>query len=78
MNDYLRNKINNVSISSLQNLALDSPMTELDSHAKMMVCKDDCYIFDSVYKRSTNVEPFDPSLGIVSSVPIVDVAIAFD
>jgi len=78
VNDYLRNKINNISISSLHNLDLDSTRTELDSHANMMVCNDDCYIFDSVYKRSTNVEPFDPSLGVVSSVPIVDVAIAFD
>ena len=49
--------------------------TKLDSHANMMVCNDDCHIFDSVYKRSTDVEPFDPSLGLSTKVPIVDVAL---
>ena len=44
----------------------------------MMVFGKDCYVFDSVFENTSDVEPFDPSLGVASSVPIVDAALAYD
>ena len=74
----MKRKIFELSKSHNDDMDSSPSRTELDSHANMMVCNDDCHIFDSIYKRSTDVEPFDPSLGLSTKVPIVDVALAFD
>ena len=54
------------------------PRSELDSHANMVVLGKNSYIFDGVPLRTCDVLPFDPSLGISKSVPIVDGALAYD
>ena len=54
------------------------PRMELHSHANMVLLGKDSYIFDGVQGRTCNVQPFDPSLGTVTKVPIVDGAIAYD
>ena len=52
-------------------------VTELDSHANMPVFGSECFVFDAVHNKSCNVEPFDSTLGIAKSVPIVDAALAY-
>ena len=78
ISSYLMSKIYELTNSNEDDMDPNQPRTQLDSHANMMVCNDHCHIFDSVYKRSTDVEPFDPSLGLSTKVPIVDVALAFE
>ena len=51
--------------------------SELDSHANMIVLGNGCFVFESTGK-TCNVEPFDPQLGTVQNIPIVDAAIAYD
>ena len=51
---------------------------ELDSHANMMVFGEQCYIFDAVHQRHCDVQPFDPTIGLATQVPIVDAALAYD
>ena len=58
--------------------ASQSPRTELDSHANMIVIGKHSFIFDSVHGRNCDVQPFDPSIGTAKQVPIVDAAIAYD
>ena len=55
----------------------EDPSTELDSHANMVVLGAHAFIFEST-NRTCNVQPFDPSLGIASKIPIVDSAIVYE
>ena len=50
--------------------------TELDSHANMVVLGAHAFIFEST-NRTYNVQPFDPSLGTASNIPIVDGAVVY-
>ena len=77
----------NAYISSIVHLAsttdsseaLDTdPRTELDSHANMAVLGKHCFVFDNVHGRTCDVAPYDPSIGTVSKVPVVDAAIMYD
>ena len=52
-------------------------LTELDSHANMVVLGCNSYVFEST-GRTCNVKPFDSSLGTAPNVPIVDGAIAYE
>ena len=52
-------------------------MTELDSHANMVVLGRNSYVFEST-GRTCNVKPFDSSLGTASNIPIVDGAVAYE
>ena len=51
--------------------------TELDSHANMVVAGRNTMVLSKTGKTA-QVRPFDPSLGALHEVPIVDVAIAYD
>ena len=53
------------------------PRTELDSHADMIVLGAHAFIFDST-NRTCNFQPFDPSLGTASKIPIVDGAVVYE
>ena len=53
------------------------PRTELDSHANMVVLGAHAFIFESK-NRTYNVQPFDPSLGTSSKIPIVDGAVVYE
>ena len=55
----------------------EDPRTELDSHANMVVLGGNAFIFEST-NRHCNVQPFDPSIGVASKVPIVDGAVAYE
>ena len=44
----------------------------------MMVLGKNCFIFDTVHGRTCDVEPFDRSLGVAKSIPVVDAALAYD
>ena len=44
----------------------------------MVVLGKHSFVFDSVYERTCDVQPFDPQLGTSKSVPIVDGAISYD
>jgi len=44
----------------------------------MIVLGKHCFVFDNVHGQTCEVQPFDPSLGTVKKVPIVDAAIAYD
>ena len=52
-------------------------MTELDSHANMVVLDKECFTFEATGK-TCNVEPFSTALGIVQDILIVDVALSYD
>ena len=54
-----------------------NPRTELDSHANMAVAGKHSFIFEST-GRTCDVSPFSKDLGMVSNVPIVDAAIAYE
>ena len=54
----------------------EDPRTELDSHANMVVLGANAFIFEST-NRTCNIQPFDPSLGIASKIPIVDGAVVY-
>ena len=54
----------------------EDPSTELYSHANMVVLCAHAFIFEST-NRTCNVQPFDPSLGIVSKKPIADSAVLY-
>jgi hypothetical protein len=53
------------------------PRTELDSHANMAVLGKHAYIFESTGK-TCNVKPFTDDLGMVTDIPVVDGALAYD
>ena len=55
---------------------IEDPRTELDSHSNMVVLGAHAFIFRST-NRTCNVQPFDPSLGIASKIPIVDGAVVY-
>ena len=55
----------------------EDPRTELDSHANMVVLGEHAFIFEST-KRTCNIQPFDPSLGIASKIPIVDGDVVYE
>ena len=57
---------------------LPLPRTELDSHANMVLLGKHSFIFDSIPGNKCEVVPFDPSIGSMKSVPIVDGAVAYD
>jgi len=44
----------------------------------MIVLGKHCFVFDNVHGQTCEIQPFDPSLGTVKKVPIVDAAIAYD
>ena len=44
----------------------------------MVVLGKNAYIFDKVFDRKCDVQPFDPTLGTSKSVPIVDGAVSYD
>ena len=54
------------------------PCSELDSHANMVVLGQNCFVFDGIKGKTCEVEPFDPSIGTVKRIPVVDAAIAYD
>ena len=54
----------------------EDPRTELDSHANMVLLGANTFIFEST-NRTCNVQPFDPSLGIASKIPIVNGAVVY-
>ena len=55
----------------------EDPRTELDSHANMVVLGTHALISEST-NRTCNVQPFDPSLGTASKIPIVDGAVVYE
>ena len=57
-------------------MSIDS-VTELDSHANMVVLGSECFVFEWSGKTCT-VNPFTDQLGSAKDVPIVDAAIAYD
>ena len=57
---------------------LPNPRSELDSHANMVLLGRHSFIFDSQPGRTCDVQPFDPSIGTATKVPIVDGALAYD
>ena len=79
-NDYVLSKI--VSTASVASAVADSnspqSRSELDSHANMIVLGKHCFVFDNIHGQTCEVQPFDPSLGTVKEVPIVDAAVAYD
>ena len=54
----------------------EDPRTEIYSHANMVVLGAHAFIFEST-NRTYNVQPFDPSLGTASKIPIVDGAVVY-
>ena len=52
------------------------PRTELDSHVNMDVLGAHAFIFEYT-NRTCNVQPFDPNIGTVSKIPIVDGAVVY-
>ncbi len=44
----------------------------------MMVLGRHCFVFDTVHGRTYDVEPFDRSLGVAKSIPVVDAALAYN
>ena len=77
-NKWIIKRISKAISTKPYTMEKDPPRTDLDTHANMMVFGKDCYVFDSVFEKTSDVEPFDPSLGVSSSVPIVDAALAYD
>ena len=69
--------ISQISMANLLEAPID-PRTELDSHANMVVLGKNCFIFDRVEGRYCEVAPYDPSIGTVKKVPVVDALIAYD
>ena len=55
----------------------EDPRTELDSHANMVFLGAHAFIFEST-NRTCNVQPFDPSLGTASKIPILDGAVVYE
>ena len=53
------------------------PRAELDSHANIAVLRKYTYIFESTGK-TCNVKPFMDDLGMVTDIPVVDGALAYD
>ena len=53
----------------------EDPRTELDYHANMVVLG--AHAFESKH-RTCNVQPFDPSLGIASKIPMMDGAVVYE
>ena len=81
-NEYLRFKICSITDTDYEmdlnnNDNLES-RTELDSHANMVVLGKNSFVFDSVLGKHCDVQPFDPTIGQATKVPIVDTAIAYD
>ena len=76
-NIYLRKKICPFNVSTSE-AHFPEPRSELDSHANMVVLGRNCFVFDGIHGKTCDVEPFDPTLGTVKKVPIVDAAIAYD
>ena len=70
--------VSSVNKQETENDDLPNPRSELDSHANMVVLGRNTFIFDSPPKRTCDVQPFDPNLGAVTKVPIVDGAVAYD
>ena len=77
-NPYLETIIYGLSDTLPEKTTTIDPRTELDSHANMCVLGKHAFIFDMVQDMTCDVHPFDPSLGSVKSVPIVDGVIAYD
>lgn len=79
-NDYILSKF--VSTANVASAVADSDLpqsrSELDSHANMVVLGKHCFVFDNIHGKTCEVQPFDPSLGTVKAVPIVDTAISYD
>ena len=51
---------------------------KLDSHTNIMVLGKNCFVFDNVYRRTCNVEPFDKNLRKAKQIPVIDAALAYD
>ncbi len=62
---------------SVATAAAAESRSELDSHANMVVLGRNCFVFDDIDGKCCDVAPFDPSLGISKSVPIVDAALVY-
>ena len=54
----------------------EDPRTELDSNSNTVVLGAHPFIFDST-NCTCNVQPFDPSLGTASKIPIVDGTVVY-
>ena len=54
------------------------PRTELDSHANMAVVGNDCLVVDWINGKTCYALPFDPSIGMSTSISVVDAALAYD
>ena len=54
----------------------EDPRTEIYSRANMVVLGSHAFIFEST-NRTCNVQPFDPSLGTASTIPIVDGGVVY-
>ena len=71
-----------ISTATIASAVVDSdvplPCSELDSHANMTVLGEHCFVFDNIHGQTCKVQPFDPSLGTVKEVLIVDAAVAYD
>ena len=63
---------------SLNSESEPMPRTELDSHANMVVLGSNAFIFDAVQHRTCDVQPYDPTIGKATSVPIVDGTVTYD
>ena len=75
---YIANMIYNANISAASTIEYGPLKSELDSHANMMVMGIHSHVFDSVFEKTCDVQPFDPTIGMATKVPIVDAAIAYD
>ena len=52
------------------------PISELDSHANMVVLGHNAFIFEGT-GRTCNAQPFADELGVALNIPIVDGAVAY-
>ena len=66
------------SIVSSVNEIQNESRTELDSHANMVVIGCESMVIGWIEGKTYSAIPFDPSIGCVKSVPIIDAALAYD
>ncbi len=52
-------------------------LCHLDSHADTC-CFGQGALIIAAHEKTVDITPFDPSLGLVNKVPIVDIALAYD
>ena len=65
------------AINAVEGSGTAGLISELDSHANMVVLGRHAFIFESI-GRTCSVKPFSDEFGVASNIPIVDGAVAYD